>query len=867
VFAKLDLLSDPPFSRLDLIICRNLLIYLEPDAQEKCISLFNYALNNSGYLFLGNAESVGLTGKNLFRSLGHKKCRIYQKTETAAAIKSPFAVPFAAERAAASSFRGRPAFEVRQEAVAAIQEALLEEFVPAMVAIDQNYNILYHNGPTNRYLRHPRGTPTWNLLELLPDEVRVRLRGALHRAEKETKPVAVRLPLHGDASGKKYASLRISKLRENIYSIIFRDKAGSSGQADADDAEITAGEETAVRQLETELIATRQDLQNHIEQLKSLNEEIQSSNEELQAANEELETSREELQSLNEELVTVNTQLQSKIEEQEETNSDLNNFLESTNIPTLFLDRKLRVKRFTPAMLKLIKLIPADIERPIIDMSRENLGSDLLLDAEAVLESLLSIKRDLTINGSWYIRTTLPYRTFDGRIGGVVITYSDITDLKQVQEKLSVAKDDWERTFDSVPDLIAILDSNHLVRRVNRAMAQRLGLKPEQCIGLPCYEAVHGLSAPPPFCPHSRTIADSLEHVEEVHESRLGGDFVVSTTPLYDDQGRMTGSVHVAHDITERKKAEDALRESRERLDLALLSSRMATFDWDIINNKRTWSNGVHGLLGTKPETFTGSAEEFFQIMHPEDRSTVQAALARAVETTGEYETEYRAVWPDGSIHYIAARGRVHRDNAGRAVLMTGVCWDITGRKKAEEAVQESEERFRNMFEHHKAVMLLVEPGSGAIVDANTAAADFYKQSREGLRASNIQDINLLPPEEVAAEREKAATEERSHFIFPHRIADGEVRWVEVYSTPIQVGRTPVLFSIIHDITGRREAEEQIRQHVEDLRSNNEELERLNRAMVGRELRMIELKKEINECCRREGQPPRYNLDFEKEQP
>ena len=151
----------------------------------------------------------------------------------------------------------------------------------------------------------------------------------------------------------------------------------------------------------------------------------------------------------------------------------------------------------------------------------------------------------------------------------------------------------------------------------------------------------------------------------------------------------------VQTDITVRKQAEVALRESLERLDLALTSSRMATFDWDIVKNTRTWSDGVHSLLGTNPETFTGTAENFFQVMHPEDRGTVQAALARAVEMTGQYETEYRAVWPDGSIRHMAARGKIQRDNSGRAVLMTGVCWDITDRKTAEEQIEKLNDDLR----------------------------------------------------------------------------------------------------------------------------------------------------------------------------
>ena len=239
----------------------------------------------------------------------------------------------------------------------------------------------------------------------------------------------------GEDKRKKQAVIRISRFKDNLFIIIFREKNGLSEDAESLTLENSLVEETAVRQLESELSATRDELQNHIEQLKGLNEELQSSNEELQAANEELETSREELQSLNEELITVNGQFQTKIEEQEETNNDLNNFLSSTNIPTVFLDHHLRVKRFTPAMTKIIKLIPADIGRPIIDMSQELLGPDLIPDAESVLDNLVPIKKEISLNGIWYVRAALPYRTADSRIEGVVVTYSDITDLRRAEEQ------------------------------------------------------------------------------------------------------------------------------------------------------------------------------------------------------------------------------------------------------------------------------------------------------------------------------------------------------------------------------------------------------------------------------------------------
>jgi two-component system CheB/CheR fusion protein len=432
IFAKQDLLTDPPFSRLDLVICRNLLIYLEPEAQEKCITLFHYALRPGGYLFLGNAESPGRKS-SFFKSLAHKKCRVYEKIEIEPPSRLPLTVPFAAERVAVP-IRQQPALGQLHSLIQLSQETLLEEFAPAAVTLDQNYEIIYHNGPTNRYLNQPRGASTHNLLELMPENLRNRIRGAIYRVSREAGPVSIRAGIAGSEGKKRQMSMRVSKIKDNLFLILFRETASAPLEASAETCETVCIDEPAVRQLEIELSSTRQELQTNIEQLKGLNEELQSSNEEQQAANEELETSREELQSLNEELITVNTQLQSKVEEQEETNNDLNNFFASTNLPTIFLDHRFRVKRYTPAITKLIKLIPSDVGRQIIDMSQEFLGPDLIVDAQSVLDNLVPVKKEISINSDWYIRTALPYRTHDNRIEGVVITYNDVTELKKAEE-------------------------------------------------------------------------------------------------------------------------------------------------------------------------------------------------------------------------------------------------------------------------------------------------------------------------------------------------------------------------------------------------------------------------------------------------
>jgi len=560
VFAKQDILTDPPFSRLDLVICRNLLIYLEPDAQEKCIALFHYALKDGGYLFLGGAESPG-RNKGLFISLAHKKCRIYRKIETKAFTRTPLAVPFASEHLPLAA-RQASSPGSRQSIVELSQEVLLEEFAPAAVTINQSYDILYNNGPTSRYLRQPRGPLTSNLLDLLPENGRNRIRGALFRAGHDGKAVSLRVGIPDDSGRMRQVGVRISNLREGLYLVVFREKGSPSNAPEQVSPDLTDMEEAAVRQLEQELSTTRDDLRGHIEQLKSLNEELHSSNEELQAANEELETSREELQSLNEELTTVNAQLQTKIEDEEETNNDLNNFLASTNIPTIFLDHRLRVKRFTPAMARLIKLLPGDVGRPLIDMSQAHLGPDLVSDAQSVLDNLTPVTRELGINSAWCVRNILPYRTSDNRIEGVVITYTDITERKRAEEELRTSEEGLRLMVEGARDYaLFMMDEKGYVATWNSGAERIKGWTSQEILGrhFSCFYPQELVDRGQPQRELEIAAAVGQYHEEGQRQRKDGSRFWadVTITALRDADGRLRGFAKLARDITERKQAEE----------------------------------------------------------------------------------------------------------------------------------------------------------------------------------------------------------------------------------------------------------------------------------------------------------------------
>ena len=671
VFAKQDLLTDPPFSKLDLILCRNFLIYLEPEAQEKSITLFHYALREGGYLFLGNAETIGRKSA-LFKSIGHKQCRVYRKLETKPASRLPISVPYATKRQAPSA-KG-PMTEQSRSAMEIVQEKLLEEYGPAAVAIDQNYEIIYHNGPTNRYLHQPRGVPTQNLLELVPENLRSRIRGALYRSGREERPVVIRTSVAGDDNKTRHVTLRIMKAAENLSIVVFQEKSAPSKGEAAEQVDAAVIEETAIHQLESELSATRADLQSHIEQLKSMNEEFQSSNEELQAANEELETSREELQSLNEELITVNSQLQGKIEEQDITNNDLNNFLASTNIPTVFLDTHFRVKRFTPAMLKLIKLLPSDVGRHIVDMSQENLGPDLTSDAQTVLDSLVPIRKELAVDGVWYIRTTQPYRTSDSRIEGVVITYTDITERKRDEE----IKSHLSAIIESADEAIMSKDLNGMIQTWNAGAEKIFGYAAQEAIGRNISFLVPpGHVDEVPEILKRIATGEHVEHFETVRMKKDGTIIPVSLTysPIRNANGRVIGVSKISHDISERKKAEERIK-------------HLASFP-------QLNPNPVCEVEPAGNVTFCNPAA--FKILTDLGMDSRDVALFLPLDTEEilkELEKKNEAIL----YREVSIKDRIFGETIHLAPQFNVVriyAFDITERKRAEDALRKSEELFR----------------------------------------------------------------------------------------------------------------------------------------------------------------------------
>ena len=572
-FAKQNLVTDAPFSKVDLICCRNLLIYLEPEIQAKLLRLFHFALSDGGFLMLGPSESIGREA-GLFAPIS-QKWRIFRRIDTArrAFVEIPLV---------ASAGRRRLRGETQVATVSSaggfkelLQRAVLEKFAPAAVLMNSRNEIVSVLGPLTDYLEFPPGDLTRDLLSMVRSGLRTKVRAALQDAARTGKPV------HDPGARVKrdeayhpctitVEPIRQAATSDRLFLVVFQDRSVDSefrvdGRVAAEGG---APDDALLAQLERELQAARTDLQdsvaefeNSTEDLKASNEETMSMNEELQSANEELETSKEELQSLNEELEAANSQLHEKVEELDRATSDLLNLITSSDVATLFLDSQLCIKRFTPALAKLLRLRPGDIDRPLGDFTLGLVDESLLDDCRAVLERSPPIehevwtRRESNPDARCYLRRVLPYRASDERVVGVVVTFTDITArLASAAQARRLAGVLWDSN-----DAVTLLEFDGRVTAWNRGAERMYGYVEAEALRMNVLSLV-------PDERRNETLAalqavsrgQAVAGFESQRVDRDGRllDVELTFTAYRDESGQVIGVATTERDISERKRLE-----------------------------------------------------------------------------------------------------------------------------------------------------------------------------------------------------------------------------------------------------------------------------------------------------------------------
>ena len=559
MFAPQNLLLDPPFSRIDLISCRNLLIYLEPEYQKKVLGVFHFALRENGYLFLGPAESIS-GSEDLFQPIS-RKWRIYGRLGSRRHDGVNF--PVMGAQAGREELDGAPITGRNGQTLANEQarQALLERYAPASVLIDRRHQIHYFHGSTENYLKPPSGAPTSNLLALAREGLEALLTSAVRQALESKEGIEA----NGRVKrGSSYHPIRlkITPLEQRggegrvLVSFFERETSETAPLIELDEATID-------RQLREELKIAREELRLTLEnseasgeELKASNEEIRAMNEELRVANEELESSKEELQSLNEELNTVNVQLEAKVEELEGRTNDLNNLLNSTDIGTLFLDTDLRIRWFSPEMKNLLELLASDIGRPVYHFSPRFTGEDFVDDAKRVLATLRPSDCEVrSKQGRWYLRHVTPYRTETNRIEGVVVSFIDITEQRDGAlraKRLATVLEDSN-------DAVTLQAFDGRILAWNKGAERMYGYSEAEVLDLPAVILTPERRRAETENLLERAKRDELEPSLETQRVTKDGrvlDVALTMTVLHDADGKTELLATTERDITEQKDHE-----------------------------------------------------------------------------------------------------------------------------------------------------------------------------------------------------------------------------------------------------------------------------------------------------------------------
>jgi two-component system, chemotaxis family, CheB/CheR fusion protein len=749
VFGRQNLLLDPPYSKLDLISCRNVLMYCQPAAQRHILPLLHFALVDGGHLVLGTGEGMGKDA-DLFQ-VASAKWKIFRRVGPTRYDRVRF--PGVTETAASRSARGQVGTPRIGQFTVLARQLLLDRFAPPCVLINRRYEILYFAGATNDFLLQPIGVPSHDLMARVRHGLRTKLRSAIRGTFKDGRRRVVEGALTRRADAVQQVRVTVEPLvivrdTDGVLLVSFADGPGAA-VATTRDVSMTTPSRPGIsrRRLEDELRTTQEDLQGTISELegsnlelKVANDEILSVNEELRSSNEELETSKEELHSLNEELNTVNTQLEDKVGQLRQANNDLDSLLTSTNIATIFCDTMFRVRRFTPMAARLFDLLPSDAGRPIGDLA-QRYEPDLLHDAEQVLATQVPISKEVRHrDGRWFIRQTLPYRTHEERDAGIVITYSDVA-----ADVLSEARLYAEAIVDAVRDPLLVLDADLRVQSANRAFYEAFARAPDATVGRFAYSLSHYDQGPPALPTLATAMLRNGTPLENVEVESDGGPngrrtLLLNTRALARGGGRPDLVLLSIEDVTERKRTERILRESEAMTRAGVRTAVDGIITFDERGSVLSCNPAAEQIFGYADGDVIGQSVGLL-VPEPDDPVGEESYLPTRDPRLLGIGHEVRGRRKDGTIFPLDIHVSAFDDSGCRRFV--GTLRDISERKRAEERGR----RHQAELAHVLRVATIEHLASGLAHELNqplAAIANEIEACATYVRAGTQQPTRLL---------------------------------------------------------------------------------------------------------------------------
>ena len=849
VFARQNIISDPPFSRIDIITCRNLLIYLEPSLQKKIFPLFHYALKPHGFLWLGASESIG-GFTDLFEPLDRKQ-KLYRKK---AASTVPFLLPLAApggERDAGRRQRrvaaALPAADATlgatnpgdQSAQREADRIMISQYGPPGVLINADRQVLQFRGVTSAYLESPNGAATFDVLKMAREGLMLPLRSAINEAAKENKPARrndVRIEHNGTVRNANLQVIPLKNLREPCFLVLF-DDAHKTLRAGAAQAQAAIAKQAAVvadpsedrrriAELEHDLAETRDYLQSiqevheaANEELQAANEEVQSANEELQSLNEELTTSKEELESSNEELTTVNDEMTRRNAELSVLGSDLLNVQNSAQLVMVLLGRDLTVRRFSAQAARQFNLVVADIGRPIGHVRHRLELPDLEALITEVIDSVRPQERELQDrDGRWFTLHVRPYMTLDNRVDGAVLVLADIDTLKRSEQALAASEGQYRSIFAATSVGVSEADpASGQLLRVNECMAQMLGYTATDLVGKTFVELTHADDRPANSDGFTRLMQGQIPSYEGENRMlrRDGRAFWVHATVniVRDDGGRALRAVTITQDIDERMRAQQAAAQ----LAAIVTSSDDAIATADLDGRIQTWNAGAERLFGyTAAEVVGLAANPLIPADRLDEEREVFACIRRGEGS--QYDTVRQC--KDGRRIDVSSTVSPIRDGAQRVVGASKISRDITQRKCIEQALRDNERRFREMVDALPAAVYTTD-ADGRLTHFNPAAAALAGRTPVLGSEQWCVSWKMFTPEGMPVPHAQSAMATALREDRPiHGVEamlerpDGSNIWFRAHPTPVHdaQGRLVGGINMLLDITESRKAEAALRE-------------------------------------------------------
>jgi two-component system CheB/CheR fusion protein len=847
LFAAHNLLRDAPFSNLDLVSCRNLLIYLTPKAQETVFDTFHFSLRPGGLLFIGGSET-GSTVQTLFSAVDAKH-RLYVRRSVP---RPSWKIPLVPARANESSRRAMvgprlsalpaltptaavAAAETR-EPVGAGQERravlfgelhlkLLEQYGPPSIVVNASCDIVHLSEKAGRYLHFIAGEPTANLLKVVHPALQIELRTTIFRASqsKETidaAPVAVELDGASELIRLRVRPSEGNDLDQGFYLVLFEKQSGSPPQAPPAAASpydsVTRDLQAEIDVLKRQLNDTSEHYEAATEELKASNEELQAMNEEMRSATEEMETSKEELQSVNEELSTVNHELKSSVEELSRTNADLANLMASTDIGTIFLDRQLRIQRFTPSTQKVFNLIPADVGRPISDITHKLAYDDLMSDAKRVFDTLAPIESEVRLAGEqWFLVRIAPYRTGEDRIAGVVATFIDITARKRMELKLRESEARLRRAIEVETVAIIFFEIDGFITHTNEAFLRMSGYTRADVENR---QIRREQLTPADWKERTQEAVDKLKKIgsfgtfEKQYQRKDGSRWwaLVSATRLGSDGD----AVAYILDISERKQTEEQLRASEIRFRAMFEQAHVGIAQIDKAGRFLAANPGYTALLGYSEKELRGMT--IADVTHPDDLGKEEQLTHKLLAgEISDFTLEKRYRHKSGSsVWGNLTATRVH-DPSGKPSYILKIIEGIGERKKSEEALRESEEKLRLLIDNTPDYAMFLLDTANRIIYWNKGAERVFGWTSDEALGKTGEII--FTPEDRAEEREeKEMAIARRDGVAPdrryHVRKDGSRIWVDGIMRRLddEQGELRGYAKIARDATEQRLAEEKL---------------------------------------------------------